>query len=354
MNKIELTIIIAAFNSEKLLPLVLDAIKKQTFPKDKMEVIIVDGGSKDKTFEIAERYGCRVINNPRTEPVYGKFLGYTKAQGHYVIYIDTDEVMENKDSLLYKYEVFQKNKDIHAVIGSGYKNPKGYPIINNYINEFGDPFSAFMYDLSKDARFFLKEMKNRYQLVEEKQHHAIFSLAGIKDMPLIELCAGGSMFDARFMKKEFPETTKKPELIPHFFYLLQSKSPLIAITKNDVLIHYSADTLSKYANKIRWRVKNNIYHVSDMGESGFSGREKYSRKFFQNKKYLFPLYVYTIVFCLFDSIRLSLTRKNIYYLIHFPLCIFTANLIMYHFIRKLLGYHPQLESYCGKQLVKNL
>ena len=354
MNEIELTIIIATFNSDKLLPLVLDAIKKQSFPKDKMEIIIMDGGSRDKTLEIAKKYGCKVINNPRTEPVYAKFLGYTKAQGRYIIYLDHDEVMENKDSLLHKYDIFQKKKDVYAVIGSGYKNPKGYPIINNYINEFGDPFSAFMYGLSKDARFFLKEMKNCYQLVEEKKHYAVFNLAGIKDMPLIELCAGGSMFDAQFMKKEFPETTKRPELIPHFFYLLQSKSPFIAMTKNDALNHYSADTLTKYLNKIRWRVKNNIYHVANMGASGFSGRQKYSGNFFKYKKYLFFLYVYTVVFCLFDSIKLSLTRKNIYYLIHFPLCIFTANLIVYHFLRKLFGYLPKLESYGGKQLVKNL
>ena len=37
------TIMIATFNSEKLLPRTLDAIKKQTYPAELIEILIIDG-----------------------------------------------------------------------------------------------------------------------------------------------------------------------------------------------------------------------------------------------------------------------------------------------------------------------
>lgn len=349
---IELTIIIATFNSEKILPKVLDSINKQSFPKEKLEVLLVDGGSTDSTAAIAKKYKCTMINNPKTEPVYAKYLGYLQAKGKYLLYLDHDEVIENKKSLDMKYSVFKKNSRVKAVIGSGYKNPQGYPFINNYINEFGDPFSAFIYNLSKDARFFLLQMTSRYDVVEEREDFVVFSLQNTKQTPLIELVAGGSMFDGDFMKDKFPETNADPKLIPHYFYMMNAKGALIGMTKNDPLVHYSSDTLGKYLNKIKWRVKNNIYHRSDMGAAGFSGREQYAPKNASIKKYLFIPYVYTIIFCLLDAIKLSVSRKNLYYLIHLPLCIYTANLIIYHSILKLLGNNPQLKSYDESKIIQ--
>lgn len=350
-SSIEISIVIATFNSEAVLTKVLESIKKQSFPSNKIEILILDGGSTDNTFEIASKYKCTVINNPKTEPVYAKFLGYLNARGKYIAYLDHDEVIENTKSLELKRSIFLKEKFVKAVIGSGYKNPLGYPFINNYINEFGDPFSAFIYNLSKDSKFFLPMMMKKYSIRDNEKDYVIFDLNYIKKMPLIELCAAGSMFDANYMKKNFPQTLKNPSLIPHFFYLMNSRYSLIAITKNDALIHYSSDTVKKYLNKIRWRIKNNVYHIADMGESGFAGREKYSSKIYRYKKFVYIPYVYTIIFCLLDSIKLSITRKNIYYFIHLPLSIFTASQIVYHYVCKFLGQKPQLKSYDESSII---
>jgi len=344
VNKPVISIIIATFNSERILPLVLKSIKKQTF-KGGLEVLVIDGGSTDKTLKIASDYGARVINNPRTEPVFAKFLGYRNANGKYIMYLDHDEVIENIEALDIKYSAFKKNDKVRAVIGSGYKNPEGISFINNYINEFGDPFSFFIYRLSKDYRFFLTQMKSRYKVVLENEEYVIFDLSEAKNLPIIELCAAGSLIDAYFMKRNFPKTLIKPSLIPHFFYLINTKSPFIAITKNDALLHYSSESLRKYLNKIRWRVKNNIYYKSDMGESGFTGRNKYQTSWFRYKNYLYLPYAFTFLFPLIDAISLSLSRRNIGYLMHFPLTIFTASLIVYHYFLKLLGAKPKLRSY---------
>ena len=340
-----LSVIIATYNSEKTLPLVLSALKEQSIDKRKMEILLLDGGSKDSTKKIGREFGCQIINNPRTEPVYAKFLGYKKAKGKYIVYLDHDEVLQNPDSFKIRINCLEKEKDVKCVLVSGYRNPHGYPFINEYINEFGDPFSCFIYRLSKSADFFLSSMSKKYRIVKDTTKYTIFSLKDIKTMPIIELCAAATMTDKRYMQAEFPETMDRPDLIPHFFYLLLSKSPKVAITKEDTILHYSADTLGKYLNKIRWRVKNNIYHIKDMGMSGFTGRNTYNSFFMQQKKYLFLPYVYSFFPLFLDTVYLIYTRRNIGYILHIPLSLFTANLIVYHTFIKLLGRSQVLKSY---------
>jgi len=157
-----ISIIIATFNSGKLLPLVFDALKKQTYPREKMEILVLDGGSSDNTLELAQKFGCIIINNPRTEPVYAKYLGYIYATGKYITYLDHDEVLENPNSLKLKVSILQKNTMVKVVIGSGYKNPVSINSINYYINEFGEPFSFFIYRFSKADSFFIPKMRKKY------------------------------------------------------------------------------------------------------------------------------------------------------------------------------------------------
>jgi len=346
MKRKLVSIIITTFNSQKTLSLVLRSIKRQTFSQKQIEVIVVDGGSSDGTVAIARKYKAKIIINPRTEQNYGKFLGYLNAKTKYIMFLDSDEVIENKSCLGIRTEAFTSNPNVKAVIGSGYKNPRGYPFINKYINEFGDPFSFFIYRLSKSTSFFMSEMKRRYKVIEETKEYVIFDFSGIGNLPLIELTAGASMIDAEFFKKEFPFLEKRVGLLNHSFHLLLSKFPCLAIAKNDAVIHYSANNISIYLNKISWRVKNNVHFVSSAGLSGFVGRDQFQSQFIlRYKKYLFIPYAFSFVLPIVDSIFLAITRRDLRYLFHFPLCLYTASQIIYNFVLKIIGIKPQLLSY---------
>jgi glycosyltransferase involved in cell wall biosynthesis len=346
MKKPILSIIITSFNSEKTIPLVFRALKKQTLSSNLVEIIVIDGGSTDQTLQISRRNNTLLVHNPRVEQNYGKYLGYLRARGRYLMFLDSDEVLENRNCLQNRIKIFESYPQIKAVIGSGLKNPPSYPFINKYINDFGDPFSYFMYRTPKSSSFFMKMMVSKYSVVKTDDRCIIFDFSKVKTLPLIELTGGASMIDVQYIKKEFPEIKKRPELLNHMFYLLQSKSPRIAIAKKDALIHYSSNNTLRYLHKISWRVKNNIYHVSTMGMAGFMGRNKY---FYENKsgikKFLFIPYAYTLVFPLADSFSLSLSRKDIGYLFHLPLCLYTANQIIYHSFLKIIGFKPRLLSY---------
>ena len=57
-----LSVIITTKNEEKNIANCLKSIKAQNYPHDKIEIIVVDNNSKDRTKEIAARFTDKVYN----------------------------------------------------------------------------------------------------------------------------------------------------------------------------------------------------------------------------------------------------------------------------------------------------
>lgn len=85
----KLSIITPTLNEEKCLPLLLESIKKQSF--EDYEIIVADAGSKDKTVEIAKKYGCIVVKGGRAAK--GRNEGAKIASGDLFLFIDSDIIM---------------------------------------------------------------------------------------------------------------------------------------------------------------------------------------------------------------------------------------------------------------------
>ena len=64
----KVSIIVATRNNEQTINECLKAIFELNYPKDFLEVIVVDGGSRDATVEIAKRYSVKVISAPLNAP----------------------------------------------------------------------------------------------------------------------------------------------------------------------------------------------------------------------------------------------------------------------------------------------
>ena len=88
-----ISIIIPIFNEEKYIARCLDSIIESDYDKSKLEVLLVDGGSEDKTIEIIKKYQkkysyFKLLNNPEKIVPVAMNIGIKKAKGEYIIRLD--------------------------------------------------------------------------------------------------------------------------------------------------------------------------------------------------------------------------------------------------------------------------
>jgi glycosyltransferase involved in cell wall biosynthesis len=87
------SIIIPILNEEKYIAKCLDSIIDSDFDKSQMEVLLVDGGSNDRTIEIIKNYQkqypfFKLLYNPKKIVPIAMNIGIKNAKGEYIIRLD--------------------------------------------------------------------------------------------------------------------------------------------------------------------------------------------------------------------------------------------------------------------------
>ncbi len=109
----KISIIITTKNEEKNIENCIRSVLRQSYPQNKMEIIVVDNDSTDKTKEIAAKYTDKVFNKGPERSVQRNF-GVEKSNGEYFLYLDADMILhENVVSSC--VEKIKSNKDILAL-----------------------------------------------------------------------------------------------------------------------------------------------------------------------------------------------------------------------------------------------
>lgn len=114
------TVAIPCWNEEKTLALTIESVLALDYPKDKLKIVIVDDGSKDRTFEIASSYAnhlpelIQVIKKENG----GKHTAMNLALSHLSTdlfgCLDADSFVEPQ-TLKHIISYFQRDKEIMAV-----------------------------------------------------------------------------------------------------------------------------------------------------------------------------------------------------------------------------------------------
>lgn len=103
-----LSVIMPIYNEEKYIAKCLDSILEQDYPKEDMEVLFVDGMSKDRTREIIASYQSkcpylRVLDNPHQIVPPAMNIGIREAKGDIIVRLDAHAFFpENYFSVLVK------------------------------------------------------------------------------------------------------------------------------------------------------------------------------------------------------------------------------------------------------------
>jgi len=89
----KVSVIIPCRNEEKFIGKCLDALIKQDYPRDDLEILIIDGDSEDDTREVIKKYiekypFIKLLNNPNKYTPFGLNIGIREAAGEIIIRMD--------------------------------------------------------------------------------------------------------------------------------------------------------------------------------------------------------------------------------------------------------------------------
>ena len=176
MGKIPfVSILIPTLNSQRVLGNCLISIKRQDYPKNRLEIIVADGGSIDETIKIAEKYNTRIYHNKLKTGEAGKAVALKKARGELVALIDSDNVLPGKDWLKKMVQPFSDK----AILGSEplwFTYRKNDNFINRYCALLGanDPYAFFVGNYDKLSVLSGKWTGVKIQQEDKKNYLKVF------------------------------------------------------------------------------------------------------------------------------------------------------------------------------------
>lgn len=150
--KYDISIIIPVYNNEKYIDECLKSILNQKFDINRIQIILINDGSIDNSFKVMKKYESKniiVINKENTGVSDTRNIGMKKAQGKYIMFLDSDDYLSN-NACNNIFNLFEKNYDEIDLIT--------YPIVYKVNKEFKKHprYSKLfykgtgVYDLTKD------------------------------------------------------------------------------------------------------------------------------------------------------------------------------------------------------------
>lgn len=111
----KVSIIVPVYNIESYLPLSLDSIIGQNY--NNLEIIIVDDGSTDDTYQIAERYSrqdtrIKLVKQKNQGVSAARNIALSKVTGDYYMFVDGDDILSSMHVNLFLDLALKNNADV--------------------------------------------------------------------------------------------------------------------------------------------------------------------------------------------------------------------------------------------------
>ncbi|MCX6815397.1 MAG: glycosyltransferase family 2 protein [Candidatus Aenigmarchaeota archaeon] len=145
--------VIIALNEEKNIGKLIKSIKNNTYKE--VEIVVVDGGSKDKTVQIARKMGARIIKEIGNKgPGNAKNQGVSAAKGKIVIRIDADLKGINKKFIENIVKRFSENGVIAVA-------PRKHEALSTF-------WEKSIYENRQLTHFIFNAIRGRFQTIDKK------------------------------------------------------------------------------------------------------------------------------------------------------------------------------------------
>lgn len=316
MNKSNLpkiSVAIPVLNNESILVGFFKRIVNQNYPKEKIELIVADGGSKDRSTEIARKYGAKIFSNRKVLAEPGVSLAISKASGEIIMILAVDNFLDDPESLSKTAKAFS-NKNVFAAFPRHESSPTD-SIYTKYINTFTDPFNHFVYGYAANGRTF----KKVYNVLESNEIYDVYNFTSSRDIPLIAFAQGFAVRSSYVRKTKDSMDDIKPVMD------IINEGKKIAFIHSVSLFHHTVNSLAHFIRKQRWATRN-VLEKKEYGISYRSFKLSSSQRF---RMKIWPLYAVSFVIPMVFSFFHLIKDREVMWLAHAPLCFVSATASVY-------------------------
>jgi len=298
----KISVLTPTLDSSQTLEQCLESIINQDYPKNKLEIIIADGGSNDNTLKIAQKYTNKIHHNKLQTGEAGKALLYKKATGSLLALIDSDNVLPSPNWLKAMVKPLIKDK---SLIGSEpwqytWRKKDGFITRWAALTGVNDPLVLFLgnYDrinlvtnkwtglniVTKDKGNFLKVTFTPSGLPTIGANGTILRKSFLEKQHI-----GNYLFDVDLIARAVEEKGKI-----HF-----------AKVKIGIVHLYCGTKISSFIKKQKRRVVDFLFHEQKSEGRAYPWRQKY-----QKRIPLFVLACITLAPLLYQSTKGFLKKRD--------------------------------------------
>jgi glycosyltransferase involved in cell wall biosynthesis len=314
VNKyLSISVVMATFNSRRTIEGALKSIRDQDYPQDKIEIILADGGSTDKTIQIAKKFNVTIVKVPKElqNAEYNKGVGVNNAKNEIVFLLDHDNSLPHNNWFKKMITPFLEDKNIVGVEPLRFHYDPKMTLLDRYFALLGgnDPVA---YYLGKDSH--LSWAFDTYNLYGKSRDMGDYYLVKFNKNKIPALGGNGAALRRELLLKE---ANADPE---NFFHidvnvdLIRKGFNTYALFK-DSIIHLSNNKIVPFLLRRKYFIEK--YHFEDMSKRRYS--------IYEPKKDRWNLIKYvfisaTFIKPIYDSLRGYMKIHDVAWFIHPFMC----------------------------------
>lgn len=164
----KVSVITACYNAQDTIEDTIRSVANQTYPD--IEYIIIDGASKDKTLEIANKYKDKVsvlISEPDSGVYNAMNKGINAASGDLIFFLNADDIFIN-ETVIENFVKFAENNKQGLILGNIILLDKYNGTVFHEKQPLIDNIQLLKSTVFHPATFFKKEVFEKYGLYNEE------------------------------------------------------------------------------------------------------------------------------------------------------------------------------------------